>query len=109
VAGCADPATGYSVLVNGTWQVVGGTSAVAPLWAGLTALINQQLGTRVGFMNPLFYTTLAEHRALNDVSSGTNGDFPSKPGWDACTGMGSPNGQAILDVLKRIQDEQSRK
>jgi kumamolisin len=107
VCGCADPATGYSVLVNGTWQVVGGTSAVAPLWAGLTALINQHLGTRVGFLNPLFYTTLADHRALNDVSSGTNGDFASKPGWDACTGMGSPNGQAILDVLKRMQEEQS--
>jgi kumamolisin len=109
VAGCADPATGYTVLVNGTWTVVGGTSAVAPLWAGLTALINEQLGTRVGFFNPLFYSTLAQHKAFNDISSGTNGDFASKPGWDACTGMGSPNGQAILDVLKRMQEEQSRK
>jgi kumamolisin len=109
VAGCADPATGYSVLVNGTWKVVGGTSAVAPLWAGLTALINEQLGTRVGFMNPLFYTTLAQHKAFNDISSGTNGDFVSKPGWDACTGMGSPNGQAILDSLKQMQAEQSKK
>jgi kumamolisin len=108
IAGCADPASGYSILVNGTWRVVGGTSAVAPLWAGLTALINEQLETRVGFMNPLFYSTLAQHRALNDVSSGTNGDFTSKPGWDACTGMGSPNGQAILDVLKRMQEQQSR-
>jgi kumamolisin len=108
IAACADPTSGYSIFVNGTWQVVGGTSAVAPLWAGLTALINEQLETRVGFMNPLFYTTLAQHGTLNDVSSGTNGDFASKPGWDACTGMGSPNGQAILDVLKRMQEEQSR-
>jgi kumamolisin len=107
VAGCADPAAGYSVLVDGTWTVVGGTSAVAPLWAGLTALINEQLGTRVGFMNPLFYTTLAQHKAFNDISSGTNGDFASKPGWDACTGMGSPNGQAILDALKQMQRTQS--
>lgn len=109
VAGCADPATGYSIFVNGTWKVAGGTSAAAPLWAGLTALINEQLGTRVGFMNPLFYTTLAHHKALNDISSGTNGDFVSKPGWDACTGMGSPNGQAILDALKQMQKEQSEK
>jgi kumamolisin len=97
------------VLVNGTWSVAGGTSAVAPLWAGLTALINEELGTRIGFMNPLFYSTLAQHKALNDVVSGTNGDFAAKPGWDACTGMGSPNGQAILDVLKHMQQEQSKK
>ena len=101
------PATWY--LVDGTETVVGGTSAVAPLWAGLTALINEQLGTRVGFMNPLFYTTLAQHKAFNDISSGTNGDFASKPGWDACTGMGSPNGQAISDALKQIQQKQSEK
>jgi kumamolisin len=61
----------------------------------------------VGFMNPLFYTTLAQHKAFNDISSGTNGDFASKPGWDACTGMGSPNGQAILDALKQMQRTQS--
>jgi kumamolisin len=106
VAGCADPSTGYFILVDGTSTVVGGTSAVAPLWAGLTALINQQLGTRVGFINPLLYSTLREHKALNDISRGTNGDFVSQAGWDACTGMGSPNGQAILDVLKQIQREQ---
>ncbi len=107
VAGCADPLTGYFVLVDGTEGVVGGTSAVAPLWAGLTALINEQLGTRVGFMNPLIYGTFAEHKALSDITGGTNGDFAAKPGWDACTGMGSPNGQAILDVLKQIQKQQS--
>jgi kumamolisin len=106
VAACADPVSGYSVLVNGTWRVTGGTSAAAPLWAGLTAVMNEQLGTRIGFMNPLFYTTLAEHKALNDLLSGTNGDFAAKPGWDACTGMGSPNGQAILATLREMQSRQ---
>jgi kumamolisin len=106
VAANADPQTGYFVFVDGTTGVVGGTSAAAPLWAGLTALINEQLGTRVGFINPLLYGTFAQHKALNDIASGTNGEFDSKPGWDACTGMGSPNGQAILDVLKQIQQEQ---
>jgi kumamolisin len=103
VAGHADPETGYFVFVDGTAGVVGGTSAVAPLWAGLTALINEQLGTRVGFINPLLYGTFAQHKALNDVPGGTNGEFAAKSGWDACTGMGSPNGQAMLDVLKQIQ------
>jgi kumamolisin len=57
----------------------------------------------------LIYGTIAEHKALNDITNGTNGDFAAKPGWDACTGMGSPNGQAILDVLKQLQQQQSKK
>lgn len=108
IAGCADPLTGYFVLVDGTEGVVGGTSAVAPLWAGLTAILNSELGTRVGFLNPLIYGTFIEHKALNDITQGTNGDFAAKPRWDGCTGMGSPNGQAILDVLKQIQQQQTK-
>ena len=53
VAGDADPVTGYNVLVDGNGAVIGGTSAVAPLWAGLTALFNQSIGKPVGFLNPL--------------------------------------------------------
>ncbi len=55
VAGDASPETGYNILVDGQQEVVGGTSAVAPLWAGLIALINQQRGTPVGFVNPTLY------------------------------------------------------
>ena len=53
VAGDADPESGYNVLVDGDQTVIGGTSAVAPLWAGLLARINQSLGTSVGYLNPL--------------------------------------------------------
>jgi kumamolisin len=108
VAACADPVTAYSVLIDGKACVVGGTSAVAPLWAGLTALLNEQLGTRVGFLNPLFYGTFVHHKALNDIG-GTSKDVHVQPVWHASTGMGSPNGQAMLNVLKMIQQEQSSK
>jgi hypothetical protein len=54
-AGDADPDTGYNILVDGSQEVVGGTSAVAPLWAGLVALLNQQLNKRLGFLNPAIY------------------------------------------------------
>jgi len=100
IAGNADPATGYRVIVDGKASVIGGTSAVAPLWAGLIALVNEQLGKNVGWLHPQLYGTIAQHKALHDVTSGTNDAYRAQTGWDACTGLGSPNGQAILAVLK---------
>ena len=98
VSGDASPESGYTILVDGTQEVVGGTSAVAPLWAGLIALLNQQLGKKVGFLNPQIYA-LGE-APFHDITSGNNGDFSAGTGWDACTGLGSPNGQALLTALK---------
>jgi len=98
VAGDADPATGYQVRVDGRSAVFGGTSAVAPLWAALIALINQQLGKPVGFLNTALYTAAAE-KTLHDITSGNNGAYTAGPGWDACTGLGSPDGQALLTAL----------
>jgi kumamolisin len=98
VAGDASPETGYQILVDGQQEVVGGTSAVAPLWAGLIALLNQQLGKNVGFLNPQIYP-LGE-TPFFDVTSGNNGAFSAHTGWDACTGLGSPNGQLLLTSLK---------
>jgi kumamolisin len=100
IAGVADPETGYLTLVDGTWGVIGGTSAVAPLWAGLIALLNQNLGKLLGFLHPLLYGTVAQHKALNDITSGTNGAYNAGPGWDAYTGLGTPNGLSILNALK---------
>ncbi|HSU33329.1 MAG TPA: S53 family peptidase [Bryobacteraceae bacterium] len=100
VCAVADAATGYNVLVDGTEMVVGGTSAVAPLWAGLIALLNEQLGKNLGWFHPALYGTIAQHKALNDITSGTNGAFSAGKIWDACTGLGSPNGAAILAALK---------
>ena len=71
---------------------------MAPLWAALVALLNQQLGKPVGFLNPKLYAGNVPH-ALKDITSGNNGAYQSGPGWDACTGLGSPNGQALLTAL----------
>lgn len=100
VCGDADPVTGYDVLVDGQASVIGGTSAVAPLWAGLTACINQMVGKRVGSMTSLVYSQLAQTgNAFHDITSGNIGAFSAGPGWDACTGLGSPIGSAIASAL----------
>ena len=82
---------------------MGGTSAVAPLWAGLIARFNQAIGQRVGFINPLLYhLQLVEHKqVLSPVTRGCNGAYFAAPDldWNACTGLGSPNGQNLLDAL----------
>jgi kumamolisin len=98
VAADADPESGYQVVVDGQQTVIGGTSAVAPLWAGLLARINQALGKNVGYVNPLLYGATAEG-TFHDITSGSNGDYSAAPGWDACTGLGSPDGSALLSVL----------
>ena len=98
IAGDADPATGYQIHVDGKDGVFGGTSAVAPLWAALIALINEQLGKHVGFLNTTLYAKGAS--GLHDITSGTNGAYQAAAGWDACTGLGSPSGQALLTALK---------
>jgi kumamolisin len=99
VAGDADPETGYGLVVDGQQQVIGGTSAVAPLWAGLLALINQSLGKNVGYVNPLLYAASVEP-TFHDITSGSNGQYSATKGWDACTGLGSPNGAALLAALR---------
>jgi kumamolisin len=98
VAGDADPETGYNVLVDGQQSVIGGTSAVAPLWAGLFALINQSLGADVGYVNALLYSAKVDP-TFHDITSGSNGVYSAGPGWDACTGLGSPDGAALLTAL----------
>ncbi len=100
VAGNADPITGYVVRVDGQEFVIGGTSAVAPLWAGLIALMNQNLGHSVGFLNPMLYGSLVGTGSLQDVTMGNNGSYTAQPGWDACTGWGTPNGTKLLTALK---------
>ncbi|MFT4113082.1 S53 family peptidase [Silvibacterium sp.] len=102
VAGDASPASGYNVLVDGQQVVVGGTSAVAPLWAALIAIVNQLKGSSVGFVNPTLYGAAS---AFNDITSGNNdisggnGGYEATTGWDACTGLGSPKGAAIAAAL----------
>jgi kumamolisin len=96
VAGDADPQTGYAVRVDGTDTVFGGTSAVAPLWAGLIARINAARGTAVGYINAQLYKNPA---AFNDIKQGNNGSFSAAIGWDACTGLGSPDGAKLSAIV----------
>jgi kumamolisin len=98
VSGDADPTTGYQVRVDGKNMVVGGTSAVAPLWAGLIALNNKQNGKSAGFIQPQIYAARAAS-AFRDIVSGNNGAFSAGPGWDACTGLGSPIGSKLISLL----------
>jgi kumamolisin len=103
VAGDADPFTGYQVDVDGSNIVVGGTSAVAPLWAGLIACFNSALKASVGYLNPTLYQSVAALAGtFHDITSGNNDGYSAGPGWDACTGWGSPNGAAILSSLGGI-------
>ncbi|MGF6810951.1 kumamolisin [Paraburkholderia sp. Clong3] len=96
VAGDASPLTGYDVLVDGMQTVVGGTSAVAPLWAALIARINAAKGQPAGFVNPKLYKAPG---VCNDITQGNNGSFAASKGWDACTGLGSPNGGKVAGAL----------
>ena len=94
VAGDADPATGYQIRCKGANTVVGGTSAVAPLWAALIARFGQKLGKPVGFLNTLIYRSDVASSSFRDVvhgnndSQGKNGLYQAATGWDPCTGLG---------------------
>ena len=98
VSGDADPATGYDVRVDGQTTVIGGTSAVAPLWAGLIALNNARNKRTAGFLQPTIYSAKAKS-CFRDITTGNNGAFTAGPGWDACTGLGSPIGSALISLL----------
>jgi kumamolisin len=103
VAGDADPTTGYQIYSGGQAQVVGGTSAVAPLWAALVARLAEATGKRFGLLQPLLYAGVSpgtDVPGFRDITSGDNGAYSAGPGWDACTGLGSPDGTALLERLK---------
>jgi kumamolisin len=92
VAANADPNTGYEVVVHGDKVVIGGTSAVAPLYAGLFAAF----GTKLGFVTPELWLN---HLCFNDITEGDNGAFRARVGPDACTGLGSPIGRKLAELL----------
>ncbi len=123
IAAVADPQTGYQVLVDGQQMVIGGTSAVAPLWAGLVARIVQLSGTRIGLAQTGLYAGVAAGKAAphtRDITQGNNGAWQAGPGWDPATGLGvpdthtaaafsaptptptppAPGGSSVLDELK---------
>ena len=109
IAGDADENTGYQIRVDGVNTVIGGTSAVAPLSAGLIALINEKLGTPIGYLNPQIYR---KGGLFHDITEGNNdmtgqvGGYKAASGWDPCTGLGSPDGVAILGGLQGSKEQQ---
>lgn len=111
VSGDASPASGYQVVVDGQLVAIGGTSAVAPLWAGLVAVLTQRSGQPARFLTPVLYGLSA---GLHDVAKGDNditgrlGGYAAGPGWDACTGLGRPDGQALLAALGAGSQAQKR-
>jgi kumamolisin len=103
VAAVADPATGYQVRVDGEDTVIGGTSAVSPLWSALVCRLAEALGRRVGPLHPLLYAGVGRGDTpdgFRDVTSGSNGAYDAAPGWDPCTGLGVPVGTSLLDSLR---------
>ena len=103
VAGNADPVTGYRIYQGGQAQVVGGTSAVAPLWSALIARLAQATGKRFGLLQPLVYAGVSpgtDVAGFRDITVGNNGAYAAGPGWDSCSGLGVPDGTALLTRLQ---------
>jgi kumamolisin len=101
VAANADINTGFRIRYAGKWIAGGGTSAAAPLWAALAALINQARGKRLGFLNADLYRMQIDEQkpVTNAIVEGSNGAYQARKGWDACTGLGSPNGAELLKAF----------
>jgi kumamolisin len=106
VSADADPATGYSVFIAGSWQEFGGTSAAAPLWAAITVLSNQYASAKgygyLGQANPALYRLFnitQPYPAYHDITSGNNLFYPATTGYDLATGIGTPDAfNLVLDM-----------
>jgi kumamolisin len=98
VAAKADMVGGYDVVVDGLDFPIGGTSVAAPMWAALVALINERLGRPTGLLGPSLYTKPFA-QAVRDITESGGGPCTPSPGWDLCTGLGSPVGTCLLAAL----------
>ncbi len=109
VSAAADPFTGVKIRFDGQDLVGAGTSQAAPIWAGLTALMNQYLiangGRAVGAINPMLYRVASGANApgFRDVDLGANAVDLTGPGYDLVTGLGSPNVEALVDDFLDVQ------
>jgi kumamolisin len=91
----ADPNTGWQISANGSWTVVGGTSASSPFTAALVA-VARGIGAAAGLLTPALYASRSTD--CNDITTGSNGD-PATVGWDPATGLGSPNDSPFMSAL----------
>lgn len=97
VAAVADPETGWNIICNGASQVFGGTSAVAPFMAAMAVVLSQALGRNVGFLPGVMYSLTSGFR---DITSGNNGTYIARVGYDDCTGLGAPQADKLLAALQ---------
>ena len=103
----ADPSTALAYYVSDHWQMIGGTSASTPLWAGIMADANQMAGHPLGFINPGLYKVATSNKYSQDFHDITLGDnslndvqgAPAVQGWDASSGLGSPDAVNLLPDL----------
>jgi subtilase family serine protease len=97
------------IYVSGGWQVIGGTSAATPLWAGIVALADQAAAGEgrpaLGLLNPALYTlgsSGASPSPYHDVTIGGNLFYSAGPGWDYATGWGSPDAALLVPALVKV-------
>ncbi len=107
VSAAADPSTAMAYYVSDNWQMIGGTSASTPLWAGIIADANQMAGHSLGFINPGLYKVALSsnyNQDFHDITTGSNSyagvqGAPAVQGWDASSGLGTPNAEKLLPDL----------
>ncbi|NPD26463.1 S53 family peptidase [Corallococcus exiguus] len=106
VAANADLHTGYQIVFKGQQGVAAGTSAAAPMWAALIVRLNEALGERVGFLHPRLYALVTEGQpVIRRITHGGNGAYFASDAtlWNACTGLGTPDGEGLLAGLRKLQ------
>ena len=106
VAADANPYTGFTVLVEGQKEVVGGTSLATPLWAGMTSLLDEYLNKPLGLLNTYLYRIYQNaslySQAFHQVSFGYNGAYYASRGYNLVTGLGSPDLPALAQAIKSL-------
>ena len=105
VSANASDATGYTILFEGKWMKIGGTSLATPLWAALIARINQNLGYNLGFINPQLYELMGSP-AFHPVVQGNNNLYVGALNWNPCTGLGSPDGKQLQVAIDQLKSEE---
>ena len=102
IAANAADASGYAIFFEGRWIKVGGTSLATPLWAALIARMNQNLGYRLGFINPYLYKLIGSS-SFNQILEGNNNLYLAAEGWNPCTGLGTPNGKELMQAIDELK------
>ena len=94
--------TGYAIYFEGNWAKIGGTSLATPLWAALIARMNQNLGYNLGFINTQLYQLMGSP-AFHQITEGNNNLYIAAADWNPCTGLGTPDGQKLMEAIEGLE------